>query len=80
MQAAKAVRITRAIFQRLELGLRKRVVVGDMRTTVGFGHSQSDEQGRNRFGGHRAPPVGVDGQLFRHNPLFRTGLGNQCLG
>ena len=60
LQAAKAVRVARALFQRLELGLRKGVVVGDMRATVGFGHPQIDEQGRNRFCGHRAPPVGVN--------------------
>ena len=50
---AEAIREARAVFQGAELTFRIRIVVGDMRTAVGFDDAQIGQQQRHRFGFHR---------------------------
>jgi len=68
------------VFERLELRLGVRVVVGDMWSRVGLGDAEIGEQERDRLGGHRGAAVGMDRQLARSNPLLGKGLLDQYLG
>src|SRR5512139_1435085 len=70
----------RPVLQGLELGLRIGIVVRDMRATVGLDHSQIQEQLSHRFRFHRTSPIGMDGQLSRHNPLPLATLFDEPLG
>src|SRR5713226_3409599 len=70
----------RAVLERLELRLRERVVVGDMRPGMGLGHAEIGEQEGDGLGGHRRPAIGVDGKLPAVDALPATGLVNEPLG
>ena len=52
LEGFKAFRETRPIFQSPEVAFRIRVVVGNVRATVGFGDPQISHQEGNRFGRH----------------------------
>ena len=52
-----------SVFQRLEVRFGIRVVAGCVRPVVGLGDPEVGEQERDRFAGHRAAAVGVNGQL-----------------
>jgi len=66
------------VFERFELGFRKRIVVRDVRTTMRFGHGQVGEQQRDGFAPHRRAAVGVQRELARLNAVLRTGLGDEA--
>ena len=70
----------RAVWKRLERTLRIRVVMGDVRTTVGLGHSQVGEQQSHRLRDHRRTPDGVDRPLPLLDALSLTGLLDQGMG
>jgi len=68
--AAKAVREPRPVLESLEVTLRKRVVVGGMRTAVALGHTKVGQElpGGLRLDGR--PAVGVDGKLVGLDALL----------
>jgi hypothetical protein len=80
LDGAEPLRKRRPVLQRLELGLRERVVVGDMRVGMGFGHAQVGKQKGDGLRGHRRPALGVDGQLITGDPLPGAGLADEPLG
>jgi hypothetical protein len=43
LDAREAIRIIRVVLHRLELGLGKRIIVRDVRSTVAFGHAQIEQ-------------------------------------
>lgn len=45
----KALRKLRAVFHRLELALRIRIVIGDIGPAVGLGHSQFSQEKSHAF-------------------------------
>jgi hypothetical protein len=45
-----------------------------MGAAVGLGDAEVSEQERDRFRGHRAAPVGVQGQLAGVDALFGAGV------
>ena len=49
---AKAIRKTGAVFQGAELAFRIRIVIGDMRTAVGFDDTQVGQEQGHGFGFH----------------------------
>ena len=51
------------VFERLELTLRKGIVVRDVRPAVRFRHAQVAQQHGHAFGLHRGASVGVNRQL-----------------
>src|SRR6202022_1413781 len=57
-----------------------RVVVGDVRAGVGLGDAEAGQQQRDRLGGHRGAPVGVDAQLPAGDALLGAGRGDELLG
>src|SRR6266480_1722167 len=65
--AAEALGELRAVLERLELGLEQglaeRVVIAHMRAAVGAADAEEGEQLDHGVRGHRAAPVGVDGEL-----------------
>lgn len=65
---------------RIQLRLRVGVVVGDVRPRVGAGHAKINQQLRDRFGSHRRPAVGVDGELAPVDALGGDGVGDELLG
>ena len=67
------------VLERLELGLRVRVVVGDVGPRVGLGDALVGQQQGHRLGGHGAAPVGVDRQLAPLDALPRAGRRDQAL-
>jgi len=67
------------VLQRLELRLRKWVVVRHSWPRVALGHPQSGQQQGHRFGVQGIAPVGVKGQLPRLDPLFLATGPNQLL-
>src|SRR5258707_7356743 len=70
LEGSKTLREARSIFQSPEVAFRIRVVVGNVRATVGFGDPQIRHQESNRFGGHGRSPVRMDRQLSRLDRLF----------
>ena len=51
-----------------------------MRARMRLDHIQVDQQLRDTLGDHRAPVVGVQGQLSGLDALLGTGLANEFLG
>ena len=62
---AEAIREARAVFERAELAFRIRIVVGDMRTAVGFDDTQIGQQ-QSHWLGFRALIYGTSRD--RHGP------------
>ena len=75
--AAEPFWVIRAVLQSLELGFGVRVIVGNVRPGVGFGHTQVCHQKCHRFGSHRAAAISMDGELSWLNALPGTSFGNQ---
>jgi hypothetical protein len=67
----------RAVLQRLEVRLGVGVVVGDVRARMGPGDAEVDQQLRDRFRGHRAAAVGMDGQLALVDALGGDRVGDE---
>ena len=80
LDRAEARRERRAVFQRLELGLRERVVVGDVRARMGLGHAQVGQEQRHEFRGHGGPAVGVNRELLATDSLPAARLADEPLG
>ena len=78
--AGETVGELRLVLHRLELALRERIVVGDVRPTVGLGDSQRGQELGHGLRTHRRPTIAVDRQLVPNNPLFHHGLADQPLG
>ena len=70
----------RPVFQRLELRLGVRVVVGDVRAGMGLRDPEVGQQQRDRLGGHRGAPVGVNGELAAADALLGAGRLDELLG
>ena len=68
-----------AVLQRFELRLRVGIVVGDVRTAVGFDHAQVREQERHRFARHRSSPVGMHRELTGSDVLLFCGFCDELL-
>jgi hypothetical protein len=47
---------------------------------VAFGDAQIGQEQRDRFGGHRCTPIGVDGQLVDSDVLLADRLTQQTFG
>src|SRR5262249_23919417 len=77
LDRAEACRECWAVLQRLELRLRERVVVGDVRPGVSLRHTEVGEEKSNGLGSHCRTPVGVDGELPGVDALPGTGLSNE---
>jgi hypothetical protein len=65
LDAAEPVREGGVVLEGLELALRVRVVVGDVWPGMGADDAQVGQWNGDRLGGHRAAPVGVDGERAR---------------
>src|SRR3989338_3233078 len=64
-----------AVLHRLELALRVRIVIGDMRTAVGLGYSQLRQQEGHRLGVSFPPLVGqflTSNKLVNRSPEIRA--------
>ena len=68
------------IFERFELRLRVRIVIGDVGPAVGLGDLQIDQQGGHRFRAHTGAAVDVQGERAGDDVVFRHGLGDQVFG
>jgi hypothetical protein len=79
-QAAELGRKVGPIFQRLELCLRIRIVVRDVRPRMGLGYAQVGQQLRDTLGCHGTPAIGVQRELITANPFFGTRFGDEYLG
>ena len=79
LHGPEPLRELRVVFQRLELALRIRVVIGDVRPAVGLGHPQVDGQKGHRHREHRPVPVRVDRQGSSLDALPHAGLIDQAL-
>ena len=77
---AEAIRETRAVFQGAKLTFRIRIVVGNMRTRVGFDDAQIGQQQRHRFRFHGRPAIGVYRELAGRDLLRAAGVLDQALG
>src|SRR2546425_4579475 len=67
------------IFERLEVGLGKGIVVGDVRAAVRFRHPEIGQEQRHRLAPHRGAAVGMQRQLARLDAVLRAGLGAEAL-
>jgi hypothetical protein len=77
--ASEAIRVIRQVLQGLELGFGVGIIIGNVRAGVGFSHAQVSHQQSNWFGGHRAAPVSMDGELVRLDSLPGAGFSDQFL-
>lgn len=68
------------IFERFELGLGVRIVIGDVRPAVGLGDLQIDQQGGHGLAAHAGAAIGVQGKRTRRDVLFGHRLGDQVFG
>src|SRR3990170_8813250 len=75
--ATKATGIVGTILQSLELGFGVRIIVGNMRARMGFGHTKIRQKKSHRLGSHGTASVSMDRELIWLNPLSSTGFGNQ---
>ena len=69
----------RSIFERPELGFRKRIVVADARPGVAGGNPEVGEQLGDELAPHRRAAVGVNRQLVRRDALLLSGRRDQAL-
>ncbi|SPE23403.1 hypothetical protein SBA2_1230004 [Acidobacteriia bacterium SbA2] len=77
---AEAVREARAVFEGPKLAFRIRIVIGDMRTAVGFDDAQIGQQQSHRFGFHGRTSIGMHGELAWQNVLRVTGMLDEPFG
>ena len=80
LNAPEAVRELRPVFYGAELAFRIRIVVGDVRPAVCFGHTQVGQSERHRLGTHRRAAIGMQRELSGSDVLFCTALLDQALG
>jgi len=78
--AGESVGELRLVLQRLELAFRKRVVVGDVRPTVGLGNPQRGQELGHGLRTHRRPAIAVDRQLVTCHPFLDHRLADEPLG
>lgn len=76
----EAIRKLGAVLEGFELRLRIRIVVRNMRTTVGLDHSQVRQEQRDGLARHRRSPVGMHRELTRGNVLLCERLLDKLLG
>ena len=76
LEATEPIRELWPIFHRLELALRIGIVVGGVRPTVGFGHTQIGEQERYRFGTHRHATISMETDLAWLDLLLLPRVGD----
>ena len=69
-----------AVLHRLELALRVRIVVGDIRPAVGLGDSHFRQQEGHDLGLHRWSSIRMHRESPRTNVLPLDGLLNEFLG
>lgn len=80
LERSEALREVWPILQGLELRLRVRVVVRDVRTAVGAGDVQIDQQLRDGLGAHARAPIGMQGEGAGSDVLLGDRLGDEPLG
>ncbi len=78
--ATKPVRESGPIFQRLELRLRVRVVVRDVRTAVAPLSDQVNQQIRHRLGAHGGAPIGMQRQRAGDDAMQGHCVADQLFG
>ena len=76
----EACRKVGSVLQGLELRLRIRIVIRDVRPAVSFGDVKIDEQLRDGFGAHAGAAIGMQSERAWHDILFIGGIGDQLLG
>ena len=79
LDAAETLGELGAVFERFELRLRIRVVVGDVRPGVRLRDAQTCEQVSDRLAFHRRTAIGVDRELAGDDALLLAGLADQAL-
>lgn len=80
LDATEALQEVGPVLQHLELRLRVRVVVRDVRPAVCFGDLQVDDQVGDGFGSHAAAAIGMQCQGTGRDILFCGGIGDDLLG
>lgn len=80
LNRSETSRKIRAMFIRLELWLRIRVVGAGIGSRMRFGHSQIREKMRHRLWSHALSPIGVNRQLAFNDTLLFARLRGQTLG
>jgi hypothetical protein len=63
-----------------ELRFGTRIVIGNMRSAVGLGDLQIDQQGDHGLAWHAGARVSVEGERTRPEVLFDHRLGDQVFG
>ncbi len=71
-QALETLWKGRSILQRLELSLRKGIVVAHVRSAVALGYPEVGQQVSDLFGCHARPPVGVQRQFIGFDLVATT--------
>jgi len=80
LDRAEPLREVGPVLQGLELRLGVRIVIRDMRATVGLGDVQIDQQCRDGFGAHAGAAIGVQRQGPGCDVFLLQCLGNEELG
>ena len=80
LDAAEALREVGSVFERFELRLGIRIVIGDVGPAVGLGDLQIDQQGGHRFAAHAGAAIGVQGERARSDVMFGNRIGDQLFG
>ena len=65
LDAAKSFGEIGPVFERFELRLRIRIVIGDVRPAVGLGDLQIDQQSGHGFATHAGAAIGMQGERLR---------------
>src|SRR6202050_2868724 len=73
LQRAETLRELRAVVQRLELPLGKRIVVRNVRPGMSLGHAEIGQQEGHGLRGHRRSSIRVDVELSRNDLLLFAG-------
>ena len=79
-EAAEARGEVRAVLHCLELRLRIRVVVRDVRAAMAFGDVQIDQQGGHGLGAHARAAIGMQREGAGRDVVAGHGLGDQLFG
>lgn len=80
LDGPKTIRKLRSVFKGLELTLGVRIVIGHMRSAMGFGDSQVGQHKGDRLGGHRGAAVGMEVELAGNDALLVAAVADQAFG
>ena len=79
-ERAEPIRKLGSVLQSPKLRFRKRIVIAHARPRVTGVDPEVREEQRDQCAPHGGPPVRVNRQLLRLDPLLRTGLLEQAFG